>query len=180
MKLPISSMFASLGLTLVATVAFAQVGGWSGASAPTGGPPPGPICPGFSALSTTTTAAPGVTNGSVGTTRGGEIYTISVSGPGTGTFRIVGDPAGTVTFAGPGNVPATLSYTATGAPPPGAVGVGYYFDAGAGTVTITASCNITPIPVNNPLGLAMLGLLLAVAGVFGVTAMRRRAQQRAG
>ena len=155
---------------LASSAVTAQSSGWTTRGIPAGG-----TCQNFSQISTTVTAAAGVTNGIVGPVQVGETYVVSVAGPGTGTFRIVGDPAGMVTYAGPANVPASLSYTvATATPPMGAVGVGYFFTAGAGTVTITASCSRGGIPSLDARGRALLGLLLALGGVAGVAYMRRR------
>jgi hypothetical protein len=159
-------------LALGPAVSTAQSSGWAARGAPTGGP-----CQSFSQLSATVTAAAGLTNGIIGPVQPGESFQLSVAGPGTGTFRIVGDPAGTVTYAGPANVPATLSYTVTTATPPvGAVGVGYFFTAGAGTVTITASCTRGGIPSLDAWGRTLLGLLVALGGIVGVAFMRRRAR----
>lgn len=127
---------AIAAFALASSAVTAQSSGWL----TRGGTPAGGTCQSFSQISGTVTAAAGLTNGIVGPVQVGETYVVSVAGPGTGTFRIVGDPAGMVTYAGPANVPASLSYTvATATPPVGAVGVGYFFTAGAGTVTITAS-----------------------------------------
>lgn len=134
------------------------------------------VCTAFAGLSTTSAVAAGATNGMFGTPQVGETYVLSVSGPGSGSFRIVGDPAGAVTYAGPGTVPGVLSYSVTSSTPPaGAAGVGYYFDSGAGTVTITASCGPTPVatPAINRWGIAALGLLLALVGLWFSTVKRR-------
>ena len=163
---------ALAAFALASPAAIAQSSGWSTRGAPAGGP-----CQNFSLLSGTVTAAAGLTSGIVGPVQVGETYQVSVAGPGTGTFRIVGDPAGAVTYAGPANVPASLSYTVnTATPPAGAVGVGYFFTAGAGTVTITASCARGGIPTLDTWSRALLGLLVALGGVAGVAFMRRRAR----
>lgn len=162
---------AIAAFALASSAVTAQSSGWL----TRGGTPAGGTCQAFSQISGTVTAAAGLTNGIVGPVQAGETYVVSVAGPGTGTFRIVGDPAGMVTYAGPANVPASLSYTvATATPPMGAVGVGYFFTAGAGTVTITASCSRGGIPSLDARGRALLGLLLALGGVAGVAYMRRR------
>lgn len=128
------------------------------------------VCANFSSLSFTGTAAPGNTNGVPGTPAVGETYTISVAGPGTGSFRIVGDSTGTPSYAGPASVPATLSYTITPSTPL-ALGVGFYFDSGSGTVTVTASCAAvaaTPTPALGTWGMLGLAALLALLGLgFG-------------
>lgn len=134
------------------------------------------VCTSFPLISGTIVAAAGATAGIVGLPGVGEIYQISVTGPGTGTFRIVGDAAGAVTYAGPANVPATLSYTVTSSTlPVGAIGVGYFFSAGAGNVTIAASCSRAAVPGLGAWGSGLLGLLVALGGLAGVALVRRRA-----
>jgi hypothetical protein len=72
----------------------------------------------------------------------GDVVIISVSlGSATsGTFRIVGDPAGSITLAGPQSIPGTLTYTVTGALPAGSSGIGVNIDSANGTVNVTAAC----------------------------------------
>ena len=125
-------------------------------------------CASFSLISETFDVSAGITNGIPVLPQAGEVFTISVSGPGTGSFRIVGDPAGTVTFAGPTSVPGTLNYTASTPFPNGTVGVGYYFDSGSGTVTLTATCRAVPTqaPTLGTWGLLALGAILAFAGAI--------------
>ena len=150
-----------------AGVASAQQGGW-GADRGLG---INSVCAQFPGISTTATAAPGLTNGIIGTPAVGDVYTVSVSGAGSGTFRIVGDPGGTVTYAGPATAPATLTYAVTSLPPPvGAAGVGFFFDAGSGTVTVTARCQrVSNVPGLSGWGVALLALgLLAVAVASGL------------
>jgi hypothetical protein len=108
----------------------------------------------------------GATNGIVGTPPPGLGITMTASlGTATaGTFRIVGDPAGTVTYAGPKAIPGTLTYTTTGSLPPGAIGVGFFIDtATGGTVNITAACSAVQVPTTSQNALiAMAALLLAI------------------
>ncbi|MBS0438248.1 MAG: hypothetical protein JSS33_02455 [Proteobacteria bacterium] len=126
------------------------------------------VCTNFSGISFTGAVAPGATNGMVGTPQVGEIYTITVSGPGTGSFRIVGDAAGALTYAGPASVPGALSYAIT-ASTTLSQGVGYYFDSGSGTVTLTAACVATAAtPALGAWGIVGLASLLALLGLgFG-------------
>ena len=90
------------------------------------------------------------TEGALGTVAVGEVYTISVTGSGTGTFRMVADPSGTITLAGPASVPATLTYTVNTAAPQQSQGVGYYFDSLSGTVTVNASCKAAAVSTALP------------------------------
>lgn len=132
----------------------------------------GSPCATFGTISETFTAAAGATNGIVGTPQPGETYTVTVTGPGTGTFRIVGDGGGVVTYAGPTSVPGSLSVTFTGGPAPGAIGVGYFFDTGAGTVTLTATCSVfQSVPANDRTALV---LLVVLGGLAGLIALRLR------
>jgi hypothetical protein len=167
----------SLAVTVAAggsTTAFAQ---WGTANSPSAAQASA-LCTAFPAISTTTTAGAGVTNGQFGAPAVGEIYTLNVTGPGTGAFRLVGDPGGTVTYAGPANVPASISYTVVSATPPaGAAGMGFYFDSGSGTVTITATCAVAPpasIPASNAFGKLLLGMLLALGGGLWIATVRSR------
>jgi len=157
-------------LALAPAVALAQDAGWAARGAASG------PCQSFFQLSGTVTAAAGLTAGIIGPVQVGETYQLTVSGPGSGTFRIVGEPTGAVTYAGPANVPASLGYTVVNATPPaGAIGVGYLFNAGAGTVTISASCTRGGIPSLDAWSRTLLGLLLALCGVLAIAFMRRRA-----
>ena len=125
-------------------------------------------CASFSLISETFDVSAGITNGIPVLPQSGEVFTISVSGPGTGSFRIVGDSGGTVTFAGPTSVPGTLTYVANAPFPTGTIGVGYFFDSGAGTVTLTATCRAVPTqaPTLGNWGLLALGAILAFAGAI--------------
>lgn len=164
MRHPVLPLLLSLIATLACASALAQSSAWSGTRGQAITP-----CSQFASLSGTIPSLPGATNGIFGVPQVGETYTIAVTGPGTGTFRIVGDPSGTITYAGPTTVPGTLTFTVTGAPPPTAAGVGYFFDAGTGTVTLGATCGAFSVPAGNFPGVALLvGLtaLVAIAALF--------------
>lgn len=169
----------ALVATIVSTTAMADTG-WQQPTRPAS-PALSSVCTSFATLSTTTTAGANLTNGNFGTPEPGETYLLSVSGPGTGSFRMVGDPGGTVTYAGPAAVPGTISYTVTNPTPPvGASGIGFYFDSGAGTVTITASCSaipLAPTPTISVWGMAILALLLALGGIAGAQLFHFRSRQ---
>ena len=118
----------------------------------------------------------GFTNGIFSILRVGETVTIKAT-PGTataGTFRIVGDPAGATTFAGPTTIPGTLVYNGTGSFPPGAGGVGYFIDTAiGGNVNIQATCDANAIPTTSQTALiAMAALMLLLGG--GLLYRRRR------
>lgn len=173
----LSSFFTSALVAGGALAASQPVAGWTNATslAPNGLQS---TCAGFSRLSSTFPAAPGATSGVGGLPQLNDSYTISVSGPGTGSFRIVGDGAGVVTYAGPTSVPGTLNYIVTNpVPPSGAFGIGFYFDSGSGTVTLTASCStVSQLPSINTWGMSLMALLLAVGGVVALTAVNKRRQ----
>jgi len=134
------------------------------------------VCAQFSVLSGDYTAAPGSTNGYYGTPQPGEQFKMTFSGTGSGSFRIVGDPAGAVTLSGPAAAPGTLTYTAGSSPVPGAPGIGFYFDSGEGSLTLQASCRSPshPAPALGARGLAVLGGLLALVGATFVRRARLR------
>jgi hypothetical protein len=132
-------------------------------------------CATFSILSGDYSVGPGSTNGVYGAPQPGERFTLTFSGEGAGSFRVVGDPAGSVTLSGPANAPGTLTYTAGGSFPGGAIGVGFYFDSGSGSQTLQASCvpPTKPAPALGGRGLALLGGLLALAGLVFARRSRR-------
>ena len=132
---------AMLSLTWSAVPLPARAGTWTTPHA--GGKAASSICSQFGLLSQSFTAAPGATAGLQGTPFAGEVFKITASGPGSGIFRIVPDPTGSMTLAGPASVPATLTYTVPTNPTTG-FGVGFYFDSGSGTVSVTASCTANP------------------------------------
>lgn len=84
----------------------------------------------------------GDTNGWIGTFAPGDyvVMTVTLGTATTGSFRIVGSPAGTPTLAGPSPIPGTLSYTVTGPLPPGSIGIGFFIDSADGTVNVAVSC----------------------------------------
>jgi LPXTG-motif cell wall-anchored protein len=90
-----------------------------------------------------------------------------------GSFRIVGDPGGTITLAGPSAIPGTLRWNGTPLPP-GSLGIGYFIDtATGGTVNLTASCTLQSIPSLSENMLMLLGGMLLLAGGAVVLARRR-------
>jgi hypothetical protein len=174
----LSGIFISALVAGGALAASQPATGWTNAVSPTPNGATLSTCIRFSGLSTTLNAAAGATNGVFGAPQLNDSYTISVSGPGTGSFRIVGDGSGVVTYAGPTSVPGTLSYTVSNpVPPVGAIGIGYYFDTGSGTVTLTASCTkVSQLPSINTWGMSLMALLLAVGGAVVLTAVNKRRQ----
>jgi hypothetical protein len=134
--------------------------------------------PGFCAQIASLTAsglAAGATNGIVGIPPAGQQVTMTATlgTASAGTFRIVGDPAGTVTFAGPTAIPGTLGYATTGTLPAGAIGVGYFIDtAVGGTVNVTASCGAIQVPTMSQWGLMLTSAILLALG--GAALLRRR------
>jgi hypothetical protein len=108
-----------------------------------------------------------------GTFAPGDLITVNagLAGATAGTFRIVADPAGVVTLAGPANAPGTLSYLVTGPLPAGAIGIGVRIDTVNGqALTIGGSCTDAPRNVPTANGYAVLfgALLLMLSGiVFG-------------
>lgn len=173
MKVRIACAVAAIPALLAATAA-AQTTGWIRPSAPTAAGQSS-VCASFHFISGTVDANSGPTNGMYGVPLVGEVYTVTVTGPGAGSFRIVGDSSGAVTYAGPAAAPGTLAFTVGSAPPPsGAFGVGYFFDSIVGTLTVTASC-IGPsaaAPAVGAPGKTTLILLLAIFG--GAFAVRRK------
>lgn len=174
MRRPVLSLVVCGLVALASASALAQSGNWSGRGGQ--GPGGGDTCAQFSLLSSTLTAAPGITNGFFGVPQIGQTYTVAVIGPGTGTFRIVGDPAGAITYAGPTTVPGTLNFRVTAPPPAGAAGIGFFFDAGAGTVTVGASCGASSVPAGNGWG---TGILVGLTGLVALAALFRRRKQAA-
>lgn len=131
------------------------------------------MCPLTSNLSATGLTAP-TTNGNFGTLNAGAVVTMTTTlgTATTGTFRIVGDPGGVVTLAGPATIPSTLTYVGTGTLPAGSVGVGYYIDTSNGTVNITASCAYSSEPVPTLSTYALFATMLLLA-TFAVWRLRR-------
>lgn len=133
-------------------------------------------CAQIASLSTTGLVA-GATNGVTGTPPAGLHITMAATlGTATaGTFRIVGNPGGTVTYAGPSPIPGTLSYTTTGTLPPGAIGLGFLIDsATGGTVNITAQCDAVQVPTTSQNALIALAALLLAIGTAVLYRRRSR------
>ncbi len=94
-----------------------------------------------------------------------------------GAFRIVGDPGGVVTLAGPANAPATLVYSVTGPLPAGSVGIGVRIDAVTGqSVTIQGSCVNVPatVPAWSLLSAVTTGGAVALIGLMAGFRRSRR------
>ncbi len=160
----VSSLLAGSLAVGGAFAASQPAAGWNNSATPA--PNGGSVnaCAAFSSLSATFTAAPGATNGVGGIVHAGESYTINVSGPGTGSFRLVGSSSGVPSYAGPASVPGALTFTIP-SQLSNSSGIGYYFDSGSGVVTLTASCNVTnQIPSTNVWGASLMALLLVIGG----------------
>ncbi len=153
-------------MAVAPAVIYAQV--WNSPKAP--GPPD--VClllPALSAAGRVT----GNTNGDFGTLGAGQSVTMSATlGTATsGTFRIVGDPGGVNTLAGPSGIPGTLTFTSNGKLPGTSVGVGYFIDAANGgtvNITVTSSCALSsvPIPTTSPSALLVMAACLALGGLI--------------
>jgi hypothetical protein len=130
------------------------------------------VCDQMASLSATGQVA-GSTNGQFGYIGLGKVVTMtaSLNTATAGTFRIVGDPAGAVTLAGPSPIPGTLTYVGTGTVPPGGVGVGFFVDtATGGTVNVNVTCAapVTAVPATSHTSLLLMAALLLLAGGFAV------------
>lgn len=122
---------------------------------------------------------PGSTNGSFGDTEPGDHFVFNATGNGTGSWRIVGDPEGSVTFASGGTFPGTLTFTVQelGFLAPG---VGFYVDDYTGDGDeIQGYCGDIPNPVPTASTWALWLLVLAV-GMFGSYYTRRLKIQQIG
>ena len=116
-------------------------------------------------------SGPGSTNGNFGDVLAGDTFTFTATGNGTGTWRIVGDPEGTITYASGGVFPRTLTYTfpadETG------VGIGFYVDTYTGDGdTISGVCGdgeATGVPTMTSWSQI---LMIALLGLFGLAAFR--------
>ena len=115
---------------------------------------------------------PGSTGGKLGAAAPGDTFMLVASGPGTGTWRIVADPAGATTLTPGGVFPGTLFYVV---PAGGSTtGVGFFVDTYAGNgTTITGSCQgpANGIPTLSAWAQMALAMLL---GIFGFAAYRLR------
>jgi hypothetical protein len=120
----------------------------------------------------------GNTNGDFGTLAAGESVTMTATlGTATGgTFRIVGDPSGTNTLAGPSGIPGSLTFTSNGTLPGTSVGVGYFIDSAVGgtvNISVTSVCGGSAnIPTTSQSNLLVLAALLAICGA--AVLIRRR------
>ena len=164
---------ATLGLTFVSMTQAATGGTWRS------GPTPAAFgdCGVLNAiLAAGDIEGVGGTNGQFGSFSHGDVITVTVglAGASSASFRIVGDPSGLVTLAGPSTVPGTLTYTVTGSLPSGSGGIGYYIDSVNGqAVTVGGSCRDAPRTV--PAWTAGVGLGVSMAlGLIGLAAWRRR------
>ena len=130
------------------------------------------VCDQMASLSATGQVT-GSTNGQFGYIGLGKVVTMAATRntATAGTFRIVGDPAGAVTLAGPSPIPGTLTYVGTGTVPPGGVGVGFFIDtATGGTVNVNVTCAapVTAVPATSQTSLLLMAALLLLAGGFAV------------
>lgn len=119
----------------------------------------------------------GDTNGDFGRLAAGESVTMTATlgTAASGTFRIVGDPVGTNTLAGPSGIPGTLTFTSTGTLPGTSVGVGWFIDAANGgtvNIAVSSSCIIPTIPTTSTSTLLIMAVCLALGGLIVLS--RRR------
>lgn len=164
------------------TSVHAAGGNWSGVQAADASD-----CPGLNAQLVSSSSQPANSSniGWNGTFTVGDRITVTATLPAGTTaaaFRIVGDPAGTVTLAGPANAPATLVYNVTGVLPAGSFGIGVRIDAVTGqSVNIQGSCvNIPPVvPAWSFLGAATTGGAVALIGLMAAFRRSRRNLPRA-
>lgn len=160
-------------MAFASAVVYAQPAGWSN-TAPLPPSDPTDVCSELHSLSANGLVA-GETNGDFGGLGAGEVVTMTATlGTATsGAFRIVGDPTGTNTLAGPSGIPGTLTFTSNGTLPGTSVGVGWFVDAAnGGTVNIAVSCVATAIPTTSPSALLIMAACLALGGL--VVLFRRR------
>lgn len=129
------SLMLPLLLALLPGMDLGATPGWT---AKPGGKANSAVCDTFGLVSGNYDTSTLITDGIPGTPIAGEVYTVTISGI-NGTFRIVDDPTGAHTLAGPANMPGTLSYTVPSIPQ-NLFGIGFYVDSGSGTYSVTASC----------------------------------------
>jgi hypothetical protein len=149
---------------------------WSRAGARASAPPSGDVCSQLPGLSATGLLA-GDTNGDFGTLAAGESVTMTATlgTAGSGSFRIVGDPGGVDTLAGPASIPGTLTFVSNGALPGGSVGVGYFIDTAAGgtvDIAVKSSCVPAQVPATSVSTLALIAALITL-GAGTVLVVRR-------
>ena len=112
----------------------------------------------------------GDTEGAFFIAKAGERFIFTATGNGDGSWRIVGDPFGDLTYVDGGTFPGTLEYIV----PEGGYagpGIGFYVDAYTGTGdTISGTCvaDLHPVPLLPSWALWML------AGIAGLGLMRLR------
>jgi hypothetical protein len=117
---------------------------------------------------------PGSTNGKTGGSAPGEKFTLTATGVGIGTWRIVSDPTGATTLASGGVFPGTLTYTVPASPIP--AGVGFYVDTYVGNGdTISGFCETNPPEIPALSGWSQLALVMLL-GSLGFVAFRLRRQ----
>ncbi len=123
--------------------------------------------------------APGDTSGDFGAMEAGDTFTFTATGNGTGTWRIVGNPEGDLTYTPGGTFPGTLTYEV----PAGGLtdgGMGYYVDSYTGTGdTISGSCGdaVSALVPSAPIpSLSFWSRILVVVliGLIGFAAFQRK------
>jgi hypothetical protein len=116
-------------------------------------------------------SGPGSTNGTFGDVLAGDTFTFNATGNGTGTWRIVGDGGGIITYTSGGTFPGTLSYTfpadETG------IGIGFYVDTYTGNGdTISSFCGDgEAVGVPTMTSWSQI-LMVALLGLLGLAAFR--------
>lgn len=119
---------------------------------------------------------PDDTNGNFGNVMAGDTFTFTATGGGTGTWRIVGDPGGSITYASGGVFPGTLTYQFTADELD--IGIGFYVDSYSGEgSTIYSNCgdgSTVAVPSMSSWSLTLMVFLLSVVGF----SLYRRKQAR--
>jgi len=118
-----------------------------------------------------TIEGPGSTSGNFGDVLAGDTFRFTTTGNGTGTWRIVGDPEGGITYISGGTFPGTLSYTfpadETG------IGIGFYVDTYTGNGdTISGTCGDGEASGIPAMASWSQILMIALLGLFGLAAFR--------
>lgn len=118
------------------------------------------------------------TNGSYGSFAVGDTFTFIATGNGTGTWRVVGDPEGSITYASGGAFPGTLIYTIPAGQSADGIGMGFYVDSYTGEGdTITGSCG-EPSRSVPALGFWTRMLLVLSLGLAALAVFRRKQRQQ--
>jgi hypothetical protein len=116
---------------------------------------------------------PDDTSGSFGDVTAGDTFTFTATGGGTGTWRIVGDPGGSITYASGGVFPGTLTYQVTADALD--VGVGFYVDTYSGEgSTISGTCGDGPTVAVPSMSSWSLILMVFLLGMVGFSLYRRK------